>query len=70
MLGNKLFADIKEFIQTLLLPTPTLKDFSEFKEDAEEAYALFLKYDKKCMSKEERKRFDELQMKHLNDIIF
>ena len=42
----------------------TLKDFQDFGEDAEEAFALYQKWEAETLTDEERKRFDELQTKY------
>lgn len=55
----------------LLRPTkkPTLKDFQDFGEDAEEALILYQKWEAETLTDEERKRFDELQLKYWDYIV-
>lgn len=48
----------------------TLNDFSCFHEDAEKAFTLWkILYETGSLLPAERKRFNALQMKHLNDIV-
>lgn len=66
----KWITEFKNFINVLFFTKPiTLFDCAVFGDDAEEAFKLFELERRNKLTPELRKRFDELQMKHLNDIV-